>query len=218
MRANPSHASVKSLLRWCSGIFLIAGTALIICYGWIWIEGQAFQAVEAHRYSEPGFPQPTSGQSDCPTASVLQDESIGRIEIARVGLSVVVLEGDDARTLRRGAGRIPGTARPGQPGNVAIAAHRDMFFRKLRDVRKGDLIQFITPVGSYRYNLESTEIVAPTQTDVLNSTAEPTLTLITCYPFDFIGAAPNRFVVRARQVSFEPAVTLRDCPALLKGR
>lgn len=125
---------------------------------------------------------------------------IGRISVARLGVSVIVMEGTDARTLRRAAGHINGTALPGQDGNVGIAAHRDTFFRPLRDIRKDDVITITTSRGDYRYRVVSTQIVGPDDVSVLNSDGSDVLTLVTCYPFNFIGAAPSRFIVRAEQI------------------
>jgi len=103
----------------------------------------------------------------------------------------------DAATLRRGAGHIPETAQPGDPGNVGIAAHRDSFFRGLKDVRKNDIIRLETLEGTYRYRVDWTRIVTPEDTAVLDATANPALTLVTCYPFYYVGSAPKRFIVRA---------------------
>lgn len=125
---------------------------------------------------------------------------IGRIDIGRLGLSVVVMEGTSAHTLRRAAGHIEGTALPGERGNVGISAHRDTLFRPLKDIRQDDIIMITTPAGEYRYRVVSTEIVSPENTEVLNSDGADILTLVTCYPFYFVGPAPNRFVVRAERV------------------
>jgi sortase A len=125
---------------------------------------------------------------------------IGRIEIPRLGLSVVVVEGIGKTTLRRAAGHIPGTALPGQPGNVGISGHRDTFFRPLKDLKIKDEIQFSTLNGDFRYVVESLTVVDPNNVGVLAPTSENQLTLVTCYPFFYIGAAPKRFVVRAWQI------------------
>ena len=126
---------------------------------------------------------------------------IGRIEIPRLLLSVVVVEGIGRTTLRRVVGHIPGTALPGQPGNVGLAGHRDTLFRPLKDLRVNDEIQFTTPRGDFRYEVESLRIVDPDDTGVLAASGENVLTLVTCYPFYYIGPAPKRWIVRARQVS-----------------
>ena len=126
------------------------------------------------------------------TALTVQDA----LEPGDVGL---VLEGTVPKVLRVAAGHIGGTALPGTAGNVGIAAHRDTFFRALRDVRDKDLILVTTPYGTFRYVVEATEIVNPTDVEVLRRTHHPELTLVTCYPFIYIGAAPKRFVVHAQQ-------------------
>jgi sortase A len=136
---------------------------------------------------------------DIPPASATSG-LIGRIEIARLGLSVIVVEGDDGKTLRRAAGHVPGTALPGQEGNVAITAHRDTFFRPLRNIQMDDVITLTTLQGEYRYRVVSTEIFTPQDVSALDSTGGETLTLVTCHPFYFVGAAPNRFIVRAERV------------------
>ena len=125
---------------------------------------------------------------------------IGRIEIPSLGLSAVVLEGTGERTLQRGVGHVERTAFPGERGNVALAAHRDTYFGKLGGLENGDMILIRTSEGTYAYQVEKTLIVPPTRGDLLNQMREPTLTLVTCYPFRWIGPAPKRFVVRARQV------------------
>ncbi|HEX6323500.1 MAG TPA: class D sortase [Vicinamibacterales bacterium] len=125
---------------------------------------------------------------------------IGSIEIPRLGVSAIVREGVDAPTLRRAVGHVPETALPGDAGNIALAAHRDSFFRPLKDVRAGDVINLRTPDGDFTYVVRETRVTGPAEMSVLAPTAEPTLTLITCYPFHFVGDAPDRFIVRARAV------------------
>jgi sortase A len=122
---------------------------------------------------------------------------VGRLEVPRLGLSAIAREGVDARTLRSAVGHVPETALPGEPGNVAFAGHRDTFFRKLKDVKKGDRIVVTTAGGVYAYDVRETKVVRPSDVSVLEPTREPALTLVTCYPFDFIGRAPERFIVRA---------------------
>ena len=126
---------------------------------------------------------------------------IGRIEIPRLGLSVIVVEGVDRLILRRSVGHIPGTALPGQPGNVGISGHRDTFFRPLRNIRQDDIITLTTLLGEYRYRVVSTKVVSPSDLDVLDPSENEILTLVTCYPFYFVGPAPDRFIVRAERVT-----------------
>ena len=117
----------------------------------------------------------------------------------RLGLSVIVLEGTSAATLRRAAGHITGTAVPGEPGNVGISGHRDTFFYPLRDVRTADVVTVTTRAGAFRYRVVSVTVVQPDDTGVLDADQKQVLTLVTCYPFTFIGSAPERFIVRAER-------------------
>jgi sortase A len=122
---------------------------------------------------------------------------MGRIEIPRLGVSAVVRAGSDARTLQLAVGHIPGTAMPGDSGNVGLAGHRDTFFRRLRDIRADDEIRVVTPDGTFSYRVQRTLIVEPDDVWVLDPAADSLLTLITCYPFTYVGSAPQRFIVRA---------------------
>jgi sortase A len=130
--------------------------------------------------------------------SVSSIEPIARLEIPAIDLSVMVLEGTDELTLNRAVGRIEGTALPGEPGNVGIAGHRDSFFRGLKDLSKDDLVTVTTLSGVYRYRVEDIQIVKPSDLRVLKESSSPTLTLVTCYPFYYVGDAPKRFIVKAR--------------------
>jgi sortase A len=126
---------------------------------------------------------------------------IGRIEVPRLGLSAIVMEGTARTTLRRAVGHISGTALPGQPGNMGISGHRDTFFRPLRNIRRNDIITVTTLRGEYRYRVVSTRIVNPHEVAVLDPGGNEILTLVTCYPFYFVGSAPGRFIVRAERVA-----------------
>jgi sortase A len=130
-----------------------------------------------------------------------QGSLIGRLDIPRVGISTVVVEGIGSKDLRHAVGHVPGTALPGQTGNVAIAGHRDTFFRGLREIRAGDTITLTTPRGTYSYGVDSAVVVDPHSVYLLKASSSPELTLITCYPFYYVGPAPDRFVVRARAIA-----------------
>ena len=136
-----------------------------------------------------------------PRLAAVAGSLIGRIEIPRLLLSVVVVEGVDKTSLRRAVGHIPGTALPGEAGNVGLAGHRDTFFRPLKDVRIKDEIQISTLKGKFKYEVVSLRVVDPENVGVLAPSGENVLTLVTCYPFYFVGPAPKRWIVRARQVS-----------------
>lgn len=133
-----------------------------------------------------------------PTEDPVAGGLIGRLEIPRLNFSVMVLEGDDTATLARAVGHIPGTAYPWQSGNAVMAGHRDTFFRPLENLRHGDDIRMTTLRGTFNYRVTSTEVVEPTDVSVLEPTRVPSLTLVTCYPFVYVGRAPQRFIIHAR--------------------
>jgi sortase A len=146
---------------------------------------------------------------------------LGRVEIARLGVSAIVREGVGAQTLSTAVGHIPSTSLPGQDGNFAIAAHRDTLFRSLKDIQTGDLVTFQSAAGSYTYRVAATKIVKPSDVSVLRSDggglipvkagsqgADKLLTMITCYPFYYVGSAPKRFIVEARLVGADPSATM----------
>jgi sortase A len=122
---------------------------------------------------------------------------ISRLEIPRIGLTAMVLDGASSQTMRVGLGHITGTSSPGENGNVAIAGHRDTFFRPLRRIQEGDEILLETPAKALTYRVSSTEIVDPSDVAVLRSHGKDELTLVTCYPFSYLGPAPKRFIVHA---------------------
>jgi sortase A len=126
---------------------------------------------------------------------------IGSLEIPRLGLSAILMEGTTGKTLRRAVGHIAGTALPGAPGNVGVSGHRDTFFRPLRNIRENDIIALTTVNGEYRYRVVFTQVVRPDNVAVLNPTENEVLTLVTCFPFYFVGPAPYRFIVRAVRAS-----------------
>jgi sortase A len=157
------------------------------------------QLLQDRQAANPGPRPAASTVLQSPPA--LNDGLIGLLAIPRVRLSAVVLEGAGATTLRRAVGHIAGTALPGGRGNVGIAGHRDTYFRPLRNIRRDDVITLTTPLGEYRYRVVSTRIVSPADVAVLDSGDGEILTLVTCYPFYFVGSAPDRFIVRAERIT-----------------
>ncbi len=147
--------------------------------------------------TQPGVKSSTS------TGRLNDGDILGKVEIARLNLSSIVREGVDAETLRSSVGHVPSSALPGHPGNIALAAHRDTLFRPLKDIKQDDLITFQSPVQTFTYKVADTRIVNPTDVSVLRSNGHDTLTLITCYPFYYVGSAPKRFIVQARLVPAE---------------
>jgi sortase A len=156
-----------------------------------WSFDEALQAERA-----PGIAPKPRQRHDKPAALT----AIGRISVPRLNLKAIVEEGTDDATLLRAVGHVSGTALPGDPGNFAIAGHRDSFLRALKDVQRNDEIDVETLQGSYRYVVDELSIVDPGNTSVLQPTREKTLTIVTCFPFRYIGPAPRRFIVRARQI------------------
>lgn len=131
---------------------------------------------------------------------VRRGDVLGELEIPRLHLSVMVFEGDDAGILKIGAGHIPGTSLSPGKGNVGIAAHRDTFFRPLRGIHMNDVIAWKTPVRNVRFAVIGTEIVRSSDISVLSPAPDRDLTLVTCYPFTYIGHAPKRFIVYAQRL------------------
>ena len=125
------------------------------------------------------------------------DEPLALLKVGKIHLEVPIFEGTDDPALNRGVGRIAGTARIGESGNVGIAGHRDGFFRGLKDVHVGDSIQIETMTGTQTYVIDSITLVGPNDVDVLKKGSGPALTLVTCFPFYFVGSAPQRYIVHA---------------------
>lgn len=153
-----------------------------------------------HAYVQHQMNTQASSSSPSEDAAPKLDSLIGKIEIPRLHLSTMILEGDDERELLLGAGHMPGTALPEQEGNVVIAGHRDTFFRPLSKISTNDQIVVTTFAGTFEYIVDSVEITDASNVAVLQSSGAPSLTLITCYPFSFVGPAPNRFIIHARKI------------------
>jgi len=187
-----------TLLR---GLLLLVAVSCLSLYSYAFLERVGSQAYAAWSFDH-SVKRPSAGPLKAIHAGPLAGNSIvGRLWIPKLRLSAMVREGDDARTLRRAVGHIPATPFPGQPGNVGVAAHRDTFFRRLGDLQTGDSIGFSTMDGDFTYEVESLRVVAPQDVEVLAPSREKVLTMVTCYPFFYIGNAPKRFIVRARQIS-----------------
>jgi sortase A len=180
-----------------AGVLLVLGIAL-----WAIVLGTSVRSCLARRPAEwkerPGAL--ALGRASLTRREAQTGASLGWLEIPRIELSVPLVEGVDRRALITGAGHVPGTAFPGEPDNAAFAAHRDTHFEKLRGIMDGDTIRMETPDGTFLYAVDSSFVVAPDRGDLLWATGRPMLTLVTCYPFRWIGPAPKRFIVRARAV------------------
>jgi sortase A len=200
----------RSSLHWLERGLALIGLVLLAVWFKSDSETRAFQAEASKRLEvalrEADFVGPplASAARSMPRPLALEQGVLGRLDIPRLKISAIVAEGTDAKLLKRAVGHISGTALPGRPGNVGLAGHRDTFLRGLGEARENDVIRFVTLRGTYSYRVEWGAVVEPGRVDVLDSTATPSMTLVTCYPFQAIGPAPQRFVVRARQVA--PAV------------
>jgi sortase A len=157
--------------------------------------------------------RPASVSESRPAPATDDGPPIGRLVAPRLGLSAVVAEGISSRTLRRAVGHVPGTALPWEDGNVGLAAHRDTFFWRLKNVRIGDTLRMVTPHGRFEYVVRSLDVVPPERGDLLQRGESPRLTLVTCYPFSVIGPAPSRFVVTADRVDTAAAPPAAPSPA-----
>ena len=200
--------ALQRFLKWGQRVFfacavlLLGYCALALADTWIFQRRESRELdrlLRDRNLASQSTPQP--GPSTAPQgAPAAVDGLIGRIEIPRLLLSAVVVEGTGKTVLRRAVGHIPGTALPGEPGNVCLTGHRDTFFRRLKDLKIKDEIQLSTLAGNFNYEVESLKVVEPDNVGVLAPSGHNVLTLVTCYPFYFVGPAPQRWIVRARQV------------------
>jgi sortase A len=190
---------VQRFLRWSQRLLFMTGILALGYVGFTLVDARLYE-VSAKRSLEGQIQVGKERSQTQPKPAVKKGDVLGRMDVPRLRISVAVLEGTSSRILRLGAGHIEGTPLPGETGNSGIAAHRDTFFRQLKDIRKDDEIQLQTATGLFRYDVEWAKVVEPDDTTVLEpSTTENTLTLVTCYPFYFIGPSPKRFVVRAHK-------------------
>lgn len=164
------------------------------------LSGRLYHAA-AMQISTVPITSPVSAEVETPGAA---SSLMGRLDIPEIGLSVPILAGAESESLQHGLFHIKGTAMPGGLGTVGLAGHRDTYFRPLRRITNKMGIQLVDSTGMYHYAIDSTEIVTPDKVEVLDIREQPELTLITCYPFDFVGAAPKRFIVHAHLVSASP--------------
>ncbi len=184
--------TLTQILRGACYFFLALGLLALGYAGFVFADSHVYQALEMKKFKQAS---PLSEPH-----ILAEGEVIGEIQVPRLGLNAIVVQGDSPASLRRAVGHISKSALPGEWGNVALAGHRDTFFRPLRAIRLGDEIQFKTAQHSLRYVVESIEVVAPNDIQVLDPSTGRDLTLLTCFPFHFVGPAPKRFIVRAREV------------------
>lgn len=176
---------------------LTAGATCLLWVGTGVVRAELFDRQHRAQFErETGMPVEATRNASLPSSAAPGDV-IGVLEIPRLGFSELVVHGDDDNILKVAIGHLPDTPLPWQPGNSAMAGHRDGHFRPLKDVQQGDVITLQTHHGTLRYVLRTTKIVTPDDLSVLTPTESRTLTLITCYPFSYIGNAPKRFIITA---------------------
>ncbi len=185
-------------IRWIGLVLLICGVLALSYVGLTLLDAKTYQ-----ERAEMNLEKQIQGQkahlAAPPKQAMKKGDVLGRIEIPRIGLSVAILEGTGWQTLEHGVGHMEGTALPGDPGNVGIAGHRDTYFHRLQDIRAKDEIQIRTAAGVTRYDVDWIQITDPSDGAIVSPGTESTLTLVTCYPFHYIGSAPERFVVHAHR-------------------
>ena len=182
---------IVHLFEW---LLLGFGLGCLGMYAYETVEARRFQAEQAAAFARDARAELKP--------NIVRGGLVGMLDVPRLQLSTPVIEGDDDRTLKRAVGHLPDTPMPWDAGNSAIAGHRDGLFRPLKDVKVGDEIRFRTTRDEFRYRVTRTSIVMPDDLSVLAPQSDPaTLTLITCYPFYYVGSAPKRFVVHAARES-----------------
>jgi sortase A len=188
----------QRIVRWTRQALLGCGVLAISFVGLTLLDAKVYQEragltldmqIHAQERIDAGPLKPTVKEGDV----------LGRMNIRKIGVSVVVLQGTSSQTLQNGVGHIEGTALPGEPGNIGIAGHRDTYFRALKDIRANDEIEIQTAAGITRFEVDWIQITVPGDAAIVSTTTESALTLVTCYPFHYIGAAPERFVVHAHR-------------------
>ena len=188
---------MRGLARWFARCFewMLLGIAIgcLGTYGYETVAARQFQAEQAAAFDR--------ASKTSAALSVRKGGLLGMLDVPRLKLSTPVIEGDDTRTLKRSVGHLPDTPMPWEEGNSAVAGHRDGLFRPLKDVKVGDEIRFRTTRDQFRYRVTKTAIVMPDDVSVLETQQHSTLTLITCYPFYYVGAAPQRFVIHAERLA-----------------
>ncbi|MGA3372958.1 MAG: class D sortase [Terracidiphilus sp.] len=188
----------RRFLRWTRRLFLITGILAISYVALTLLNARLYQDAASHVLEQQMHADEQHAVSRS-KPTVKEGDTLGKMEIPRLGFSVVVLQGTTSKTLLLGVGHIEGTALPGEAGNIGIAGHRDTYFRVLKDIRANDEIRLQTASGISSYEVDWIQITDPGDGGIVANSNESALTLVTCYPFHYIGAAPERFVVHAHR-------------------
>ena len=176
-------------------MLLISGALLSFQGMRILLESRTGQTVAADQFRAAVL-RPAKPDARPPVGDIM-----GLLTIPRLSTELYVFEGDGASELRRGPGHLADSAMPGSRGNCVIAGHRDTHFRILHEIRKGDDIDVHTEAGVFVYRVDHISVVSPNNTESLRASTRPVLHLVTCYPFYYVGAAPERLVVEASLIS-----------------
>jgi sortase A len=190
----------NGLLFWLGSAPMFCGAAFLVLYAYNMQHAIHAQKQAKEWLNTAAVTPTTPAAPPAVRPAVSRGDVIGELSIPSLNMSVMVFEGDDDGTLKLGAGHIPGTALPLDNGNIGIAAHRDTFFRPLRLIHPNDLITLRTPTDASRFAVTETEIVGPSDAQVLDPVTGRDLTLVTCYPFSYVGHAPQRFIVHAKRI------------------
>lgn len=199
---------------WIAAALLIAGGALVGSAGWVrqslrlahFDAAPVSHGLAVHpgelRLTQPDVSDWSQNRTRLyeRLQTLHQGRAAAVLRIPDVGVEAEIFADTSETSLSLGIGHIEGTAAPGELGNIGLAGHRDGFFRRLKDIRPGQIVHVITADGRWRYEVEDTRVVPPGAIGVLAPSEHPVLTLVTCYPFYFLGPAPERFIVRARLV------------------
>ena len=195
---------IRAAAQRASSLLLAVGVLFLVYAAYVVIDERLYQMRALKQLAQERQSVDLQAAASIPafgatTAPPSDGTPIGQIQIQRLGISVVVVQGESEDILRRAVGHLARTALPGHEGNVVLAGHRDTFFRALKGIVRGDRITMSTRDHDFEYVVESTSIVQPNDVGMIAPSGGHTLTLITCFPFYFVGPAPNRFIVVARE-------------------
>jgi len=219
--SNPRSSVGASLVHWGERGAWLVGIGCLLFYAAACTQTALFQTREKAAFDEALLASIHSEEHDTSGWSSARVEhyqevsgapvtALARLDVPDASVSVMVLPGTDETTLNRAVGHIEGTPTPGEAGNVGIAGHRDGFFRGLKKLEAGDRLSMTTLEGVAQYEVASIEIVEPRAVEVLDQTPYDAITLVTCYPFYYVGDAPQRYIVHARKVDYTTHAALRD--------
>jgi sortase A len=197
-----AHDDHRNLLPSLQRLAIAVGVSCLAWVGVVSLRAEIYDREQRNQFEQQrtaAAASPNAGTPRYPSTAA-RGSVIGLLEIPRLGFSDLVVHGDDDSTLSVAIGHLPDTPLPWQAGNSALAGHRDGKFRPLKDIKVGDRITLATRQGNLHYVLRETKIVTPDDLSVLTPTDTRTLTLITCYPFSYVGKAPKRFILKAEAI------------------